>query len=560
MKKDTKTVIILIFIALVIRLASLLTFGFIDSGGGSDTVTYLLLARNLFTGEGLTEFGIPHIIHPPFYPIMIGIFWQLTGELVLAGHLVSTVAGALLVLPVYLLGKYLYNSRTAHYAGLFTAVFPILVYGSVETFAESLYTFLLISGIAAFWITFRRRRVLGMLGAGILIGLSFLTHPSGLAFLPLLLIFLFFGQVSRLKSSWSRFLLRVAVMVIGFCVACLPFWIFIHRVTGAWQVSGSSHFQDLSMKLEQARGTTESEIIFRHMEMIFHPEPGEHTDNGVGMLELATSRPGEFMEIVRYNLEDGYSEIGKTAGFLGMETRFLAAVLGVVVLLFIVFFLATFFRRREFLPGFFLAMMFSPALVFIIITIEHRYFYPYMPLALIIFSRILSGWERRARSTGSRFLKAGVWVLAVIITAGMLLGSGGVILRKWKKTNIPYEYKIIGEWMKDNMPGVEDENIMMFRMGVSHYAGCRWNVFYWGDYPGLCDYLRERGINYLIIDDYKLHMIHPDLRFLMTAVDLPAGFPLIRECEFGGRKVRLLRYDPDDGIRQDPGHDLSPPR
>ncbi len=141
----------------------------------------------------------------------------------------------------------------------------------------------------------------------------------------------------------------------------------------------------------------------------------------------------------------------------------------------------------------------------------------------------------------------------------MLLGSGEVIMRKWKKVGIPYEYKIMGDWMKSNIAGIENENVMMFRMGVSHYAGCRWNVFYWGELPGLRRYLEKWGIRYIIIDDYKLYMIHPDLRFLLTASELPPGFSLVKECEFGGRKIRLLRYDPDDGVRQNPGHDLPPP-
>ena len=329
--------LLFITVALLLRLVSFFTFRFIDSGGGSDTVTYLLLARNLFTGRGLTEFGVPHVIHPPFYPIMTGLAWQLTGDLVAAGHLVSVLAGSALVIPVYILARDLYGTRTARYAALFTAIFPLLVYGSVETFSESLYTFLLLAGISVFWWSFSRRRFIGLPFAGALIGLSFLTHPSGLAFLPLLLLFFFLGQFSRLRIAGGAFIFRAAVFALAFSLVCLPYWIFIHRVTGTWQVSGSSHFQDLSMKLEQARGTTESEIIFRHMESIFHPEVSGERREGMGMFRMALFHPFEFMEIVRYNLEDGYHEIGKTAFYLGMNVRLLAMILGAVVVGFIFF-------------------------------------------------------------------------------------------------------------------------------------------------------------------------------------------------------------------------------
>ena len=316
------------------------------------------------------------------------------------------------------------------------------------------------------------------------------------------------------------------------------------------------------MKLDQARGTTESEIIFRHMEMIFHPAEAAEAPRGKGrgIFSMAVRHPFEFMEVVRYNLEDGYHEIEKTAGFLGMNVHLLSVALGAVLVLFLSFFLTTLLKRRDFLPGLFLILLFTPALVFVIVTIEHRYFYPFMPLGLIIVARIMAGWEDAARASGSRLKKGGYYLIAGLVVLGMVAGSGGVIYRKWKKIGIPYEYKLIGEWMRAGIPGIEKENVMMFRMGVSHYAGCRWNVFYWGDYPGLCDYLRKRGINYLIVDDYKLHMIHPDLRFLMTAVALPAEFSPVREFEFGGRRVRLLKFEKrDNGVRQDPGHDLSPP-
>ncbi|MFH1038891.1 MAG: glycosyltransferase family 39 protein [PVC group bacterium] len=547
MSKDTKAIIVLFILALLIRLISLLTFGFIDSGGGTDSVTYLLLAKNLFTGEGLTEFGIPHTIHPPLYPIVIGLFWQATGELILAGHLVSTIAGSLLVLPVYCLAKYLYDSRTALYAGIFTAIFPVLIYGSVETFSESLYTFLLISGVAVFWLTFCRKRRLGMLPAGILIGLAFLTHPSGLAFLPLLILFLFVAQFSVFRSSWRRFLLRALIFVIGFGLTCLPFWIFVHRVTGNWQVSGSSHFQDLTLRLAQARGTPVSSIIFRHMEMIFHPEDAGSgpEEKGMGILTMAVRRPGEFMEVVRYNLKDGCQEIEKSAGYLGIDGRLLAAALGAVLVVFFAFFIANFLRRRSFLSGLFLLLLFTPVLVFVIVTIEHRYFYVFVPLGLIVCSRIMAGWESAARASRSGLKQGGYYLLAALLILGLLAGSAGIIYRKWKKIGIPYEYKLMGEWMKTEVPGIEKENVMMFRMGVSHYAGCRWNVFYWGDYSGLPDYLRRRGIQYLVIDDYNRDMIHPDLWRRLSGDDLPPGFRLVEEVSFEGRRARLLRFLPD---------------
>ncbi len=546
MKRKIRILIWLMLAALALRLLSLFTFNFIDSGGGSDTVTYLLLARNIFAGKGYTEFGIPHTAHPPFYPIMVGLFWHVLGDPVKAGQLVSVLAGAFLVLPVFLLARSLFNRRTALYAGLFTAVFPILVYGSVETFAESLYTFILLSALAIFWITFQGKGVSGMIPAGALFGLAFLTHPAGLAFLPLCLLFLLIGQLFPGRSPWLRWLIRSVLLLLTFSLICSPYWLYLQRVSGGTEISGSSHYQDLTMRLAQARGMTESEVIFLHMERIFHPDYFPHRGKAMGLLAMALHRPGELREVVEFNIRDGYRELVKSAGFLGVPPWFLILILAGMVFPGGLFFLTSLIRRRDLPVSLFLLLLFSPALVFLLVTIEHRYFYPFMPLGLIILARILSGWEESVRASGSR-LKKGVYGLLIgIIIGGMVVGSGDVIYRKWKKIGIPYEYRLIGEWMQKNIPGINKENVMMFHMGVSYYAGCRWNVFYWGDYPGLCDYLRKRNIRYLIIDDYKLYMIHPALRFLLHAATLPQEMKVVKENSFGGRKVRLLEYRPNN--------------
>ncbi len=540
MKKEKRILFYLVAAALLLRLISLITFGFIDSGGGSDTVTYLSLARNLFSGLGYTECGLPHTVHHPFYPVLIGVFWKATGDLLFAGQLVSTLAGAFLVVPVYFRGKFLFGKRTAFYSGLLTALFPVLVYGSTEPFSESLYTFLLVSGAAVFWVAVKKKTVYPLAAAGILIGLAYLTHPAGVVFIQLFVCYLLIAQFFSIKTRWRTFILRAALLLAGFAVACLPFWVYLHNVTGRWQLSGSSHYQDLTLRLDQARGAEEGKVIFEHMELLFHPDPAAPTREGMGLTELAWRHPDQLLEIIKFNLEDGLKEARKTAGFLGIPPRLLYLLLGVGL----IFLGVSFVGRGKGPEVSFLGLLFLPAIAFIIVTIEHRYFYPFIPLSLVALSRIVADRRDKILASGSRFQKVvfGVFIAALVFL--MLAGDLGVIVRKWKKRGIPYEYKLMGEWMKEEIDGIEGEKVMMFRLGVSYYAGCDWNVFFWGEYPDLNDYLVERGIEYVVIDDYKLRMLHPDLRFLLTADYLPDGFATVKEFEFDGRKIRLLRFTP----------------
>ena len=222
MTKHRRIILFLLLVALIPRLVSLVTFDFIDSGGGSDSVTYISLAHNLFTGRGYTEFGLPHTVHHPFYPIMIGLVWQLVGDLLLSAQLISCLAGILLVVPVYLMTSSMFGRRTGFLAGLMVALFPILVYGSTESFSESLYTFLLISGLAAGWVSFRSGQFLWPLLSGIFLGLSFLTHPLGVTYLPLVVGF---NLLAGRRRLWLKERLRPALLIsVAFIITCFPFW------------------------------------------------------------------------------------------------------------------------------------------------------------------------------------------------------------------------------------------------------------------------------------------------------------------------------------------------
>jgi len=545
MTNQKRIIFFLLLLALIPRVISLVTFDFIDSGGGSDSVTYLSLARNLFSGHGYTEFGLPHTVHHPFYPIMTGLIWQLSGDLLISAQLVSCLAGILLVVPVYLMASSMFGRRVGFMAGLMAALFPILVYGSNESFSESLYTFLLVSGLAAGWLSYRSGRLSLPLFSGIFLGLSFLTHPLGIAFLPLVAGFNLLAGTWRIDEL-KRKIRRSLLLISGFILVCLPFWLHLHSVTGNWQLSGSSHYQDFGLRYDQVRGVAESKIIFDHMESLFNPDRRsalEPDHKPMGMTELIFRRPERFVQIVRLNLIDGYKEAVKTARFLSLPPKIFLTLLVAGLLVLIGYIFSALIRGIQRAAISYLALMFIPMGIFLIIIIEHRYFYPFIPLVLIIFSRILSDiWELcKRRPTPRIIIMVGISFYYLALTAG----SAFVVYRKAIKSGVPYEYKMLGTWMKNNIPGIEDEKVMMFRLGVSYYAGCDWNVFYWGDFPGLKVYLKERGINYLEVDRYKLHMIHPDLRFLLTADPLPADFTLMREIEFDGRRIRLLKFRPN---------------
>jgi len=89
---------------------------------GFDETYYYILGRSLVTGEGYTLNGLPHTAFPPLYPLLVGLASFLTSTPQYALWIVSAVAGALLPLPVYFLGKDVHGKVAGLFAGASVAV------------------------------------------------------------------------------------------------------------------------------------------------------------------------------------------------------------------------------------------------------------------------------------------------------------------------------------------------------------------------------------------------------------------------------------------------------
>lgn len=118
----------------------------------------------------------------PLYPLLVKIAGTtLGGHYIFAGIAVSLFACAGAFVLLYRLAEPLIGDRGAYRAVLYLAIFPMALFlGAV--YSESLY---LLLSIGAFFLATRGR----LLAAGAVVGLAILTRSSGLALLPVLLLF-----------------------------------------------------------------------------------------------------------------------------------------------------------------------------------------------------------------------------------------------------------------------------------------------------------------------------------------------------------------------------------
>ncbi len=165
----------------------------------------------------------------PLYPLLVGGIGRLLGgHYVLAGVLVSLVAGGLAFVLFFRLAELKLGASTALRATFFLAIFPTtLFFGAV--YSESL--FLLLS-VASFLLAERAQ----FRWAGVVAGLAALTRPVGLALVPALAVLAWRSPKRR------RALTGIAIVPALFSLYPLVLWIwlghplaFLTAQSGIWR-------------------------------------------------------------------------------------------------------------------------------------------------------------------------------------------------------------------------------------------------------------------------------------------------------------------------------------
>jgi 4-amino-4-deoxy-L-arabinose transferase-like glycosyltransferase len=234
-----KSLFVIVAAALTYRLL-LLNFRFAI---GFDEVNYLKLGVSGYL-HGFSE--TLHTYWSPFFPWLVALSCSLTDNYELAGRLASVVMGALLPLPVYFLGKLLYDKTAGLIAAAFIAFFPPLAFQATTALTEATYTFFVALAVIAGWEMLKRNSILAAVISGSLAGSLYLTRPEGIGFLLIFAGWIIAGCVMKLfLIRPPRMIFLLLALAAGFIVVSAPYLIYLHEQTGAWTISakGAANLQ-----------------------------------------------------------------------------------------------------------------------------------------------------------------------------------------------------------------------------------------------------------------------------------------------------------------------------
>lgn len=173
--------------------------------------------------------------HPPGYPFAISAVAKLTGQTSPDGYLraaqiANSIAGVLLVVPCYFIGRQLFGPDVGFAAALLFQVLPVPAHVTADALSEGLFLLLASTSVACGVRAVKSQRVGWFLGCGLAAGAGYLVRPEGLlvAIAPVLVTL---WGVVRGRVKWRPGVLCVAALAAGVAVVAGPYMAAIGRLT-----------------------------------------------------------------------------------------------------------------------------------------------------------------------------------------------------------------------------------------------------------------------------------------------------------------------------------------
>lgn len=221
--------------ALVVRVAALVLQGPTTMSGDGDM--FVRTAHNLLAGHGyLGMHGTIDWDHAPLYPLLIAAGMAIARNGQACALAISIVAGALLCVPVYGLGRRIFDARAGALAAGIVAIHPALIDLSLQVEADQLGLTLELTGLYFLmrWLDEERGRDLAL--CGIAAGLAYLAREEALMVAAIAAAYVCARQCAtpvRLARSLALVLLPCALLV-------TPYAAFLTRVTGHVRLEAKS--------------------------------------------------------------------------------------------------------------------------------------------------------------------------------------------------------------------------------------------------------------------------------------------------------------------------------
>lgn len=185
-----------------------------------DGIIYTEAGINLIAGKGyVNSSGEYYGGFRPLYPIFIGLTNLFIQDHTFSGALVSMFFGSLLIFPLFLYARNLYEARIAWISVVLVITYPFLSNYASTALTESTYTFFLFTSVYTAWIAYREKDTRAFVLCGLTTALAYLTRFEAFFFIPIYILFF-------LLSSPVRNYKGIFAMMAVFISCAAPFLVY----------------------------------------------------------------------------------------------------------------------------------------------------------------------------------------------------------------------------------------------------------------------------------------------------------------------------------------------
>jgi len=173
-----------------------------------DSAVYIGMGKYIYSfgNAGLWENSRPIV-----WPLMLGFLWKIGLDVIIIGRILEIIFGGLCILLTYLVGRKLFNEKTAILSSIFLAASPTFFFFNGIMLTEIVSTFFAL--LAVYFFIDKK-----YFASGLLLGTSFMAR--------FLQLFVFFALIFiALIHTGKKNIKNTQKIIIGFAVAALPFLI-----------------------------------------------------------------------------------------------------------------------------------------------------------------------------------------------------------------------------------------------------------------------------------------------------------------------------------------------
>ena len=180
-----KLLLVLFLISFILQ--SVFIFTFKEDPLAADGSDYYEISQNILHKQASILGGYLNLRRPPVYPFLLAIIFFLFGNQLIAAQLFQAVLIALVPVIIYLLGRLIFNEKTAVIGAVLTCFNPVLLASSFYILTEALTIFLVTLAALLLTKAFLSEKKSLFLICGILIGIITLARPVLIVF-PILIL------------------------------------------------------------------------------------------------------------------------------------------------------------------------------------------------------------------------------------------------------------------------------------------------------------------------------------------------------------------------------------